>query len=106
MYLRIPMKTRDQLLLFLSRNKELFRERFHIIKIGLFGSFARGEHTVMSDIDLIVEFEENTQDLYEIKIRLREFIKEETGRDVDICREKYIKRGVKEHILKEAIYVN
>lgn len=100
------MRTTDQLLLFLSRNKDFFRERFHIIRIGLFGSYARGEQTDKSDIDLIVEFEENTQDIYEVKIRLKEFIKAETGKDVDICREKYIKPTIKEHILKEAVYVN
>ncbi len=98
------MKTRDQLLLFLSRNKDLFRERFHITRIGLFGSYARGEQTDKSDIDLIVEFEENTRDLYEVKIRLKKFIKAETGKDVDICREKYIRPGIKEHILKETTY--
>ena len=100
------MRTRNQLLLFLSRNKDLFRERFHINRIGLFGSYARGEQTDKSDIDLIVEFEENTQDLYEIKIRLKEFIKAETGKDADICCEKYIKTAIKEHILKETVYVN
>ena len=100
------MKTKDQLLHFLSLNKSLFREKFHITRIGLFGSYARGEQTDKSDIDLIVEFEENTPDLYELKIQLRAFIKTETGKDVDICREKYIKPAVKEHILKETIYTS
>lgn len=100
------MKTRDQLLLFLSRNKDLFRERFHITRIGLFGSYAKDEQTDKSDIDLIVEFEENTRDLFEVKIRLKKFIKAETGKDVDICREKYIKPGIREYIIKETLYTS
>jgi len=55
------MKSRDQILAFLRQNKKLFRNRYHIIRIGLFGSYARGDQNVNSDIDLLVEFEDNTQ---------------------------------------------
>ena len=44
------MKTRDQILTFLSRNKKLFRDKYHIIRIGFFGSYARGEQNPDSDI--------------------------------------------------------
>ena len=98
------MKTRDQILTFLSQNKKLFRDRYHIIRIGLFGSYSRGEQTLKSDIDLLVEFEENTQDLYDLKIQIKEFIKESLSTEVDICREKYIKPRIKSSILKETVY--
>lgn len=55
------MKSRDQILAFLRQNKKLFRDRYHIIRIGLFGSYARGDQNVNNDIDLLVEFEDNTQ---------------------------------------------
>jgi predicted nucleotidyltransferase len=100
------MKTRDQILNFLSQNKKLFRDKYHIDKIGLFGSYARGEQNSSSDLDLLVEFEENTQDLYEIKIQIKEFFKSHLGLEVDICREKYIKDRIKKDILKEAIYAD
>jgi uncharacterized protein len=100
------MKTRDQILNFLSQNKKLFRDKYHIDKIGLFGSYARGEQNSTSDLDLLVEFEENTQDLYEIKIQIKEFFKTHLGLEVDICREKYIKARIKNDILKEAIYAD
>jgi uncharacterized protein len=100
------MKTRDQILDFLTQNKKLFRDKYHIDKIGLFGSYARGEQSNMSDLDLLVEFEENTQDLYELKIQIKEFFKTQLGLEVDICREKYIKPRMKKAILKEAIYAD
>ena len=100
------MKTRDQILAFLSQNKKLFRHKFHIVRIGLFGSYAREEQNPKSDIDLLVEFEENTQDLYELKIQLKEFFQIQLGIDVDICREKYIKPRFKSSILKETVYAD
>ena len=98
------MKTRDQILTFLSQNKNILRDKYHIIRIGLFGSYARGDQIVNSDIDLLVEFEENTQNLYDLKIQLKEFFHIQLGIDVDICREKYIKPRFKSSILKETVY--
>jgi predicted nucleotidyltransferase len=98
------MKTKTQILEFLSQNKKVFRDKFHIVRIGLFGSYAREEQNPDSDIDLLVEFEENTQDLYELKIQLKEFFQIQLGIDVDICREKYIKPRFKNTILKETVY--
>lgn len=100
------MKTRDQILKFLAQNKKLFRDKYHIVRIGLFGSYARGEQNRNSDIDLLVEFEENTQDLYDIKLQLKDFFRIQLGIEVDICREKYIKPRFKNSILKETVYAD
>jgi uncharacterized protein len=98
------MMTKNQILTFLAQNRKLFRDKFHIVRIGLFGSYAREEQKPNSDIDLLVEFEENTQDLYELKTELKEFFHFQLGIDVDICREKYIKPRFKDSILKETVY--
>jgi hypothetical protein len=100
------MKTKEQILMFLALNKKLFREKYHIIRIGLFGSYARGEQNIASDIDLLVEFEDNTQDLYELKLDLKDFFLKSLGLKIDICREKYIKSRIKKQILKETVYAD
>ncbi len=100
------MKTRDQIFEFLAENKKLFRDRFHIVRLGLFGSYARGDQNSHSDIDLLVEFEENTQDLYDLKLQLKDFFNDKLGIEIDICREKYIKPRIKKSILKETVYVD
>lgn len=100
------MKTKDQILMFLAQNKDLFRDKYHIIRIGLFGSYARGEQNIDSDIDLLVEFEENTQDLYDLKLQLKDFFLKALGIETDICREKYIKPRIKTQILKETVYAD
>lgn len=100
------MHTQKQILDFLSKNKKLLNKEFYVSRIGLFGSYARNEQTDNSDIDLIVDFEENTNNLYDIKIELERFFKDNLNVDVDICREKYIKPRYKNRIIKEAIYVD
>ncbi|HOY04851.1 MAG TPA: nucleotidyltransferase domain-containing protein [Saprospiraceae bacterium] len=97
--------TKIDILNFLSREKSQFESRFRIAKIGLFGSFARGEESEESDIDIIVEFLPNTENLSDMKASLKEAIKNAFDRDVDICREKYLKPYYRNQILKSAIYV-
>ncbi len=43
------MNTKNEVIEFLRQNRELLTERYHISKIGLFGSFARDEQTANSD---------------------------------------------------------
>ncbi len=99
------IKSKEEILNFLSLRKNFLRKNFHIVKLGLFGSFARGDNESGSDIDLIVEFEENTQDLFDLKRKLKAYVKENLNLEVDICREKYIKPRYKKVILNEAQYV-
>jgi predicted nucleotidyltransferase len=99
------METREDLLDFLKSNRELLRSQFHVIKIGLFGSFARNEQTPQSDIDLIVELDSNVADVHELKNGIREYISSRCNRNVDLAREKYLRPYAREEILKEAIFV-
>ena len=46
----------------LALHKNTLKEKFEIDKIGLFGSYARDEATVNSDIDIYVEFKNKTFD--------------------------------------------
>jgi len=74
-------------------------------KLGIFGSYARNEQTPTSDLDLLVEFEDNTHNLTDVKDFLRKEIQSVFSIPVDICREKYIKPIFRQQILSDAIYV-
>jgi len=100
------MKSRDEILNFLSENREYMKENFQIVKLGIFGSYAHGDNESSSDIDLIVEFVENTQNLFDLKRNLKAYIKENLNLEVDVCREKYIKPRYKKVILNEAKFIN
>jgi len=99
------MNNQSQILQYLSANKQNISRKYHLKKLGIFGSYARGEQTPISDLDLLVEFEDNTPDLADKKEFLRKEIQSAFHMPVDICREKYIKPIFRQHILSDAIYV-
>ena len=99
------MVTQNQIIHYLSTNKQSISRKYRLKKLGIFGSYARNEQTPASDLDLIVEFEDNTPDLYDVKDYLQKEIQSVFDVPVDICREKYIKPIFRQQILSEAIYV-
>jgi hypothetical protein len=98
------MLNKNDILNFIGQNYSYLQRHFHIQKIGIFGSFAKNEQTELSDIDLIIELEDNTPDIYELKMELREFFGGQFNRKIDIASEKYLKSYVKADIMKETIY--
>jgi uncharacterized protein len=94
---------REDILAFLKGQKLALKAEMGINKLGLFGSLARNENP--HDIDIIVEFEPGTQDLFDKKFRLKQIIEAKFNFPTDICREKSIKPNVKELIMRDAIFV-
>jgi len=99
------MIEQSEILQYLSSNKKIISRKYNLKKIGIFGSFARNEQTAKSDLDLLVEFQENTSDLTDKKDFLRRELQSVFHIPVDICREKYIKPVFRQQILSDAIYV-
>jgi uncharacterized protein len=44
----------------LKKHENEIKERYSVAKIGVFGSYVRGEETTSSDIDILVEFDKPT----------------------------------------------
>jgi uncharacterized protein len=95
----------SSILAYLRLQKANFQRDFGLTKIGLFGSYAKDEANEASDVDIIVEFEPNTPDLYDKKETLRTILQNEFDRNVDLCREKYLKPYYKIQILQNSIFV-
>ena len=75
-----------------------------IVKVYLFGSFAKHKQREDSDIDLYVEFDPNVPiGLEYVKIYLD--LKELTGREVDLVTEKSISKYIKSRVEKEKILI-
>jgi len=99
------MNTQHEIVNFLHNNRKLLLEKYHVTKIGLFGSFARNEQQENSDVDLLIELEEGTQNVYDLKDSLKQFLSLSFNRSVDIAREKYLKPYAREQILRDTLYV-
>ncbi len=99
------MLDKQEILEFLRQNNAYLKKEFHVSKIGLFGSFSRDEQDAQSDVDILFDLEDGTQNVHELKQSLRQYLSLSFGRSVDLAREKYLKPYVKKYILKEAIYV-
>jgi len=99
------MNNKKEILNFLQTNHHYITQKYHVTKIGLFGSFARDEQTQKSDVDVLIELEDGTQNIHDLKVALNNYLTEAFNRSVDIAREKYLKPYAKEFILKDVIYV-
>jgi uncharacterized protein len=99
------MVTPQYILTFLRHHKKLFSEQFNIVKIGIFGSYARNEQTENSDIDILIEMPPETEDIFEKRLMLKQFLSKHFSKPVDVCHIRAIKPIFREMILKDAIYV-
>ena len=72
---------------------------FHPVRIGIFGSVARGENTENSDIDILYQLKE-TVGLFNL-IRLKDSLEEKLNKKVDLVSEKYIHPKLKPYIMND-----
>ncbi len=94
---------KDEIIPILRRFKEMNRDRYEIIRIGVFGSAARGSMNEQSDIDVVVEL--GKPDLFYL-IGIKQDLEEKFHRPVDIVRYRdRMNAFLKKRIDKEAVYV-
>ena len=97
------MHTTNQIIDFLRTQKDFFRKEFKVKRIGIFGSYARGDVCENSDIDIVVELEK--PDLFYL-IGIKQTVEEAFGSKVDIVRfRENMNKGLKQRIERDAIYV-
>lgn len=95
--------TTQQVINFLSSQKPAFEKEYHIRKIGIFGSYARGEGKDGSDIDIVVELDK--PDMFYL-IGIKQAIEDTLGVHVDIIRmREHMNQSLKAQIEKDVIYI-
>jgi predicted nucleotidyltransferase len=94
---------KDNVLSYLEEFKEKNRKKYHIVKLGLFGSFTRDEMNEDSDIDIVVELEKPK--MFDL-IGIKQDLEEAFARSVDIVRiRKNMNRFLKNRIDKDVIFI-
>jgi len=79
------------------------KARYGVRRLGLFGSYVRGQEGKRSDIDILVSFNRDI-DLFEF-IDLREFLETRLCGKVDLVMESALKPAIGKRILTEVEYV-
>ena len=79
-------------------------KKHHVVRAGIFGSYARGEQTKRSDIDILVDISDDTLSLLGF-IRIKHELEEALGKNVDLVEYAALKSRIKERILKEELVI-
>lgn len=94
---------KEEITSFLSSHKAELESHFDVKRIGLFGSYARGEAGEESDIDIAVAFKnENIADNY---FGVLHYLEDHLKHKIDLGLESSIRPEIREQIMKEIIYV-
>ena len=94
---------REKILNELRKYKPVLEKKYGIVRLGIFGSVARGDIKNSSDIDIVVEIK-NTDPF--ILLDIKEELSKLLGCKVDLIRlRKNINKILKKRIEKEVIYV-
>lgn len=96
------MLSRTEIETKLQQIKPLLTDKFHISSIGYFGSYATGQQTDNSDLDLLVEFSEPVG--WEF-FTLECFLEQTFGLRVDLVTPGALKEQIKESILNQVRYI-
>lgn len=98
-----PLGRKREIINTLMQNMDAIRN-FGVRKIGVFGSVVREETKTESDIDILIEFEEEDEKFSNL-INLYFFLQDLLGRKIDLITLKSISPYIAPYILKEVKYI-
>jgi uncharacterized protein len=98
------MSTLDEIMNALSDEKKLF-QKMGISRVGIFGSFVKGTSKEDSDIDILIEIDNDSSLSLFSLIDLEQKLSDKFKRKADICISRDIKPSLREKIISEVRYV-
>jgi predicted nucleotidyltransferase len=98
----MPGKNREEILSLLSQNKSQLENRFKVRRIALFGSYARGDQQLDSDVDILVDIDSSVGLEF---VTLAELIEQLLGLPVELVSRRAIKPNKLKYIEQDLIYV-
>ena len=96
------MKNREDVLRRLREHQQTMKT-LGVRRLGLFGSIARGEGSIDSDLDFLVELERNSFDAY---MNVKFFLEDLFQCPIDLVLADTVKPRLRDGILKETVYVS
>jgi len=98
------VQTKEELLAILRSCREALAERFGVIDLAVFGSYAKSQQKKRSDIDILVELDKahKTFDNY---MELKFYLVRAIGGKVDLVLKDSVRDELKPRIFSEAVHV-
>ncbi len=96
------MKTKSDIESKLRAIKPVLANKYHVRSIGYFGSYATGQQTDQSDLDLLVEFSRPVG--WEF-FTLERFLEQSLELRVDLVTHNALKAQIRDSILKQVRYI-
>ncbi len=93
------MNQKDRILKKLRELEKQIKADYKVKEIGVFGSFVRGVEGEKSDIDILVDFEEDA-DLFDLS-GLALLLEEKLRRKVDLVPKNALREELRESVLRE-----
>ena len=86
------------------RQNEIEIRNFGVRRLGVFGSFVKGNNTENSDVDILVSFEDVPK-IAKAYFGLKYYLEDLLNMEVDLCRDKDIRIELKDEIMKSVKYI-
>ena len=96
------MLTAEEILKLIQQNRDRIK-KYGVKRIGLFGSYLRGEQKEDSDIDILVEFEKGKK-TFDNYMELKFFLEDLFKRKVDLVIAESVKPELKKYVMKSVRY--
>jgi uncharacterized protein len=87
----------------IKSHEKFIQTKFHVKKLGLFGSAARDQAKAGSDLDFLVEFEPEYE-TFDNYMELKFFLEDLFQRPIDLVTPESLRPRMKAMILEEVIY--
>ena len=97
------MLARNDILKLLREHKTVLTQRFGVIDLSLFGSFARDQATDASDVDILVRFDGPATSKRYFGVQF--YIEDLLDRPVDLVTDKALRAEFRPYVEQEAIHI-
>ena len=94
---------KEQALTLLRAHKAVLVQRFGVVDIALFGSTARGEAVLDSDLDILVRFDGPATSARYFGVQF--YLEDLTGLPIDLVTDKALRPELRPYVEREAIHV-
>lgn len=94
--------TKSDIIHWIKREKPFLNKKYGVLKIGLFGSYAKDKQDAESDIDILVELKEPS---FEYLAGLQVYMEKKIGKKIEIIRKRKSNSQFLKLAEKDIIYV-